>query len=277
MGHISSHALWHQWNERQLYEPRCRGCETRLEARRDCTPASSASLEDRAESKYASAVSAREHLADHTKTYLSLSASTIVDVNPSIPDAHWLRQWSARQRSREAINPVFPEGVFDLQVIETGPVRCLFTIAELDEFARAAPKETFQGYLSVLITEVKLLECWKRRMLCCGECCNMPAYANALATTCKGCDKVVTLRLNPRIVGQVIDETAALGTGKLLFSDRAWEDLLGRGAEDLLKMSEEGVKYLSDRLLFCRVTLLFGWTGDEAVAGGRICVLGVRA
>lgn len=200
-----------------------------------------------------------------------------MDVDPSIPDADWLRRWSISQRSREAINPPFPEGVFDLQVIQSGPVRCLYTIAELDEFARAAPSETFQGYLSVMIMEVKLLECWKRRMLCCGECCNMAAYANALTTTCRGCDKDVPLRLNPRILGQVIDETAAIGPGKLLFSDRAWKDLLGRGVEDMLKIRDEGIKYLSDRLLFCRVTLLFGWTGDEAKAGGRICVLGVRS
>jgi len=39
----------------------------------------------------------------------------------------------------------------------------------------------------------------------------------------------------------------------------------------------EETKYLADRLLFCRLTLLFGWTGDESKAGGRICVMGVKA
>lgn len=214
---------------------------------------------------------------DATQTYLSLSTSTIIDVNPSIPDTDWLRRWSARQRSREAINPSFPENIFDLATIQSGPVRCLYSLAELDEFARAAPAETFQGYLSVLIMEVKLLECWKRRMLCCGECCNIPAYANAVVAKCRGCDQDVALRLSPRILGQVVDETAAVAAGTLLFSDRAWRDLLGRGVEDLLRMGYEQVKDLADRLLFCRVTLLFGWTGDETKAGGRICVLGVRA
>ena len=161
--------------------------------------------------------------------------------------------------------------------MESGPVRCLFTIAELDEAARATPTETFQGYLSLLIMEVKLLDCRKWHMLLSNECCNMPIYANATTATCKGCDKEVLLRLNPRILGQVIDETAAISSGKLLFSDTAWHDLLGRGPEDLLKLGSEELKHLSDRLLFCRITVMFGWTGAESKAGGRICVMGVRA
>ena len=126
---------------------------------------------------------------------LADAGARVIKVEP--PEGDWLRRWSARQRSREAINPPFPEGVFDLQTIQTGPVRCLFTIAELDEFARAAPAETFQGYMSLLIMDVKLLECWKRKMVCCGECCNIPAYANALTTMCRGCDNEVQLRINP--------------------------------------------------------------------------------
>ncbi|KAK4546884.1 hypothetical protein LTR36_001616 [Oleoguttula mirabilis] len=209
-------------------------------------------------------------------TYLSFTSSTFVDIDPSTPDAEWLRRWSLRQRCREAVNPLFPEGVFDVQAVKHGPVRCLFTIGELDEFARAAPDETFQGYLSVLLTEIKLFETWKRHMLFSGECCSMPVYANAVTAPCKGCDKEVALRLSPRIIAQVMDETACLGPGKLLFSDRAWKDLLGRPTEDILKLGYEEIKYLSDRLLFCRVTMLFGWTGDESKAGGRVCVLGVR-
>lgn len=212
------------------------------------------------------------------QTYLSLTVSTIVDVDPPIPDTEWLRRWSLRQKCREAIYPPFPEGVFDYEALQSGPVRCLFTIAELDEVARAAPpSETFQGYLSLLIMEVKLIDCRKRHMLLSNECCNMPIYANATTATCKGCDKEVLLRLNPRILGQVIDETAAISGGKLLLSDRAWRDLLGRGPEDLLKLGYEELKHLSDRLLFCRITVMFGWTKDESKAGGRICVMGVRA
>lgn len=133
-------------------------------------------------------------------TYLSLTTTTLVDVNPAMTDADWLRRWATRQKLREAINPPFPEGVFDLNAMVTSPLRCLYTFADLDEFARAAPLETFQGYLSVLVMEVKLLENWKRGMLLCGECCSMSVYANAQVGTCKGCDKQVELRLNPKIV-----------------------------------------------------------------------------
>jgi hypothetical protein len=133
-------------------------------------------------------------------TYLNLTTTTIVDVDPAISDADWLRHWASRQKVREALNPPFPEGVFDVEALITSPMRCLYTFGELDEFARAAPQETFQGYLSVIVMEVKLLENWKRGMLMCGECCSMPVYANAKAHTCKGCDKQVELRLNPKIV-----------------------------------------------------------------------------
>jgi hypothetical protein len=134
-------------------------------------------------------------------TYLSLSTATIVDVDPAIADADWLRKWASKQKVREAVNLPFPEGVFDVDALITSPLRCLYTFADLDEFSRAAPQETFQGYLSVLVMEVKLLENRKRGMLMCGECCSMHIYANALSGTCKGCDKRVELRLNPKIVG----------------------------------------------------------------------------
>ncbi|KAI7483291.1 hypothetical protein KC357_g3403 [Hortaea werneckii] len=209
--------------------------------------------------------------------YLSLSSASMVDVNPAFPDAEWLRHWALRQRSRESVNPVFPANTFNLQTLKHGPVRCLYTIAELDVFARVAPADTFQGYLSVLITEMKILEVWKRQMLFSGECCSAPIYANAIAAQCNSCEEFVQLRLNPQVIGQVMDETACVGAGKLLFSDQAWQDLFGRRPEDLLRLSSEEMKFLSDRLLFCRITLLFGWTGDESRAGGRICVLGVQS
>lgn len=167
--------------------------------------------------------------------------------------------------------------MFDLDAVKYGPVRCLFTIADLDEFARAAPGDMFQGYLSVIIMEVRLVDCFRRQMLLSGDCCNIPIYANATSAKCKGCDKDVVLRLNPRILGQVVDETASIACGKLLFSDQAWRESLGRGPETLLTLNLEQMKGLSDRLVFSRVTLIFGWTGDETKAGGRICVIGVSS
>ncbi|KAK6440557.1 hypothetical protein LTR95_003224 [Oleoguttula sp. CCFEE 5521] len=210
-------------------------------------------------------------------TYLNLTSTTLLDVDPAIKDAAWLRNWALRQKCREAVNPPFPKGVYDLGLLENSPLRCLYTLADLDEFARAAPEETFQGYLSVIVMEVRLLESYKRQMLFAGECCCMLLYANALAATCKGCDKTVNLRLNPKLLGQVIDETAAVSGGKLLLSDQAWSELLGRTPAQLLQMTCEQIKYLTDRILFSRLTLVFGWTGDESMAGGRICVMGIRS
>ncbi|CAK4032066.1 Hypothetical predicted protein [Lecanosticta acicola] len=206
-------------------------------------------------------------------TYLSFTSCTIVDVDPHIPDAELLRRWALRIKSREAINPPFPENVFD----KNGPavVKCLFTISELDEFARAA-EETYQGFLSLIIMEINLPELHRRNMLLAGECCDIPIYANALVAPCKGCEREVHLRLNPRILGQVIDETGAIAGGKMLLCDEAWHDLLGRSPEALLD-SPADLKYLTERLLFSRVTVMFGWTGDASKAGARVCVLRVQA
>nr|POF11578.1 hypothetical protein CFP56_44416 [Quercus suber] len=209
--------------------------------------------------------------------YLSLSGYSMIDIDPVGSYAHWLRTWAMRERSRKAVNPPFPQGIFDYANLLDGPVRCLYTIRDLDEFARAAPTETFQGYLAVIVMQSRLLECWNRRMLCAGDCCcGTPIYANALVENCKECEKAVELRLNPRIIGQVLDETGCICPGKLLFSDRAWKQLLGRGAAGLLSLDTEYIADLSHRMAFCRVSLMFGWTGDATKAGGRICVLGVQ-
>lgn len=40
---------------------------------------------------------------------LSLTSNTIVDIDPDIPDAHWLRSFAQRLIKKEHINPPFPE------------------------------------------------------------------------------------------------------------------------------------------------------------------------
>ncbi|KAM3418267.1 hypothetical protein BST61_g4268 [Cercospora zeina] len=214
--------------------------------------------------------------------YLNLTSTTTIDLNPAIPDTTWLRKWSLRLRTREALNPPFPQDIFSASCVRESSLRCLYTLGDLDELARNSrdPIETtiFQGYLSLVITDFQLVDYWKRHMLFSGECCSIPVYANALVMRCKGCEAVVPLRLNARIVGQVVDESGAVGCGKLVFSDEAWEGLLlGRRAEDVLRMDVEEVEDLHQSILFARVTVLFGWSGDETVAGGRICVLAVEA
>ena len=45
----------------------------------------------------------------------------------------------------------------------------------------------------------------------------------------------------------------------------------------LTSAGQDQLAYIAGRLLFSRLTLQFGWTGDEAKAGGRVCVMGVLA
>jgi hypothetical protein len=60
-------------------------------------------------------------------------------------------------------------------------------------------------------------------------------------------------------IGPVIDETGQVATGKLIFSDTAWQQLLGRTPEQLVKSALDVLKYLENRLLFLRVSMGFGW------------------
>jgi len=57
----------------------------------------------------------------------------------------------------------------------------------------------------------------------------------------------------------VVDETGQIATGKLIFSPTAWEELLGRSAQQLAESDSETLQYLEQRLLFLRVHLGFGW------------------
>lgn len=74
-------------------------------------------------------------------------------------------------------------------------------------------------------------------------------------------------------MGLLIDETGAITSGKLIWSDEAWEQLLGRSAEELAAASSSAqlLKYLENRLLFLKLAIMFGW--NEEV--GKIVVLRV--
>lgn len=73
----------------------------------------------------------------------------------------------------------------------------------------------------------------------------------------------------------MIDETGQVSTGKLIFSDTAWEQLLGRTAHQLVTAPLEVMKYLEQRLLFLRLTLGFGvYMGNEEI--GRLVVWCVK-
>jgi hypothetical protein len=110
----------------------------------------------------------------------------------------------------------------------------------------------------------------------CTECCGVPLYSNTATAPCKQCSKTSNLRPNPKLVGPLIDETGSMACGKLVWSDRAWEQLLGRTAVELSASSSELLRYLERRMMGLRVTLVVGWIGgDDAAMGGRLGVLSV--
>lgn len=96
------------------------------------------------------------------------------------------------------MNPPFPD--IDVEGFEAAPVRALFSLADIDESARANPEETLMGFLSLLITQLTIVTLFKRNMLLSNECCGVPLFANNVREECKQCGKEVVLRINPRIV-----------------------------------------------------------------------------
>ena len=68
-----------------------------------------------------------------------------------------------------------------------------------------------------------------------------------------------------------MDESGAITNGKLLWSDDAWEQLLGRNAEGLADSNLTLLKYLEHRLLFLKLAVMFGWSEDV----GKLCILKV--
>jgi hypothetical protein len=100
----------------------------------------------------------------------------------------------------------------------------------------------------------------------------MPIYANTTTSKCRNCDKKLNLRLNPKVIGTLIDETGSVASGKLLWSDKAWEDLFGRTASELVSDDGQVIRFLEQRMKYMRITVVFGWSEDV----GKLAVLAVR-
>ena len=110
---------------------------------------------------------------------------------------------------------------------------------------------------------------YQREKLLCSECCGVPLFANAPVAKCKQCDKDNDLRINPRLVGLLVDESGGIASGKLIWSEDAWWQLLGRTKEELARSSAELLKYLECRLLFLKIVVMFGWAPEV----GKLAVL----
>ncbi|KAK0616078.1 hypothetical protein B0T17DRAFT_592697 [Bombardia bombarda] len=256
-------------------------------------------------------------LPDKKKTSsqeLSIGITSIIDVDPVFPDANWLRQMAASRTKKESVYIPFPTNMWNSEEAEAamnGPVRALFTIAEVDEFARNEADEAFTGKLNLLIYDGQIMKNWRRQMLCCFECCGVPLYANKPHATCKNCGSECDLFLNPRIIGLMMDETGCIETGKLIWSERAWTELFF-GTDNVNSSTEpssvnttsdetknsttvqgepnqhdhvddkfwkkftdleyHSLREVEEQMQFQRVTLTFGWSSEV----GRLCILGVE-
>lgn len=129
---------------------------------------------------------------------LSLNGNSRIDIDPNMGDARRLRALAQRLTKKEHVNPPFPD--IDTSGYGDAAVRVLYTLADVDDFARANPTEEVMGYLSVIITELNIVTPFKRNMLMSGECCGIPIFANEASIKCKQCDGTVEMRINPRIV-----------------------------------------------------------------------------
>ena len=133
------------------------------------------------------------------------------------------------------------------------------------------------GFLSVVVLDVQVSLFRMRNMLFCDECCGIPIYSNTPYGICKQCQMTWTLRLNPRIIGLIVDGTGSIVPGKLLFTSEAWRDLLGHSEEELAGMDVHSMKYLEQRMCGSRVSLIFGWAGPKSEeTGKKLCILGAR-
>lgn len=169
-------------------------------------------------------------------------------------DADWLREYASRSLGRPALQQEFPKDLFDWETLLSTSAKTLFKLADIDQYVRQSPKETHMGFLSVM---------YKRKMLLSGVCCGDSVFSNSSSTPCKRCEKVdVPFRLNPRILGTITDETGCINGGNLLVSDKAWKSLFGRPAEELVNTEIDSLQEIEHRMLFTRITLLFGWSSE---------------
>ncbi|KAK6006186.1 hypothetical protein QM012_006596 [Aureobasidium pullulans] len=194
------------------------------------------------------------------QTWLALTSSTFIDVDPSIPEAERLRTYAGHMIKRRHINTAYPDEEYEMWNISKPEEHVLYSLADLDDRAREAPEDEFEGYLSVVIIELNMSSLRQQNMLMCNECCGIPLYANSTVARCKHCDEQKRLRVNPRLIGKLIDESGSILSGKLVLSDYAWTRLLGRSTEELIKSSASTLKSVEHRMLHVRITLRFWWS-----------------
>ncbi|CAN9287576.1 unnamed protein product [Alternaria sp. RS040] len=210
---------------------------------------------------------------------LTLSGNSRIDIDPDMGDARRLRALAQKLTKKEHVNPPFPIADTLVDDFKTAAIRALYTLADVDDVARSLSnrrsKETIAGYLSVIVTELNIVTTFRRNMLMSNECCGIPIFANNIEIKCKQCGRVVKLRINPRILGALLDETGQISSGKLILSDAAWSQLLGRTSEQLLHTPIDVLRYLEERVLFLRITMGFALNLEDEI--GRLAIWCIRS
>jgi hypothetical protein len=222
---------------------------------------------------------------------LALGRLTTVDVDPS-PDGSWLearsfRRWLSAKATADGLVLSVPDGVFSNEQIGEG---ILFTLADVDEWARADGggkiDVIFTGWLSLVIMDMRTSTQKRAHSLflaACPHCGHKLRSASSASLPCPNCSRTedgvtaegelmkVQLHINPRIIGRCIDETGCVEGKDLLWTSKAWEEMLGRGPAELVRMSVDELQELESRIVGGRYSFRFGW----AASCSRLCILSV--
>ncbi|TQS36082.1 hypothetical protein Golomagni_03477 [Golovinomyces magnicellulatus] len=217
----------------------------------------------------------------NSKGSLRILRHTMIEVDPDFRDADLLRQWAQCKIRRDSILWEFTEDERDFEAFESGTVRKLFRLAELDNCACFNWNRTFTGFINVIIRNLNLHRMHRRNKLMCGQCCGILLYSNASISECATCEKLISLLPNANLVGQLLDETGSIDGSSLIWSPSAWEKLFGRPSEVVASWSREECTSFEQYLCFMRVHLFVGWRRVQICPDGRknigrLCVLGVQ-
>ncbi|KAA8912487.1 hypothetical protein FN846DRAFT_933308 [Sphaerosporella brunnea] len=199
---------------------------------------------------------------------LTCGPATLVCVDPIHRDTQWLRTYAQKLLRKPDICAPFPYDEFDWKAALYGEQRMKFTFGDIDKYSRnidayvnQLPAGQCVGWLNVVITEINVSSLYRRNMLLCGSCCGFTVFTNELSPGCRKCDQPIeSMRPNPNIVGRISDETGCVSGGSMIWSEQAWESLLGRNVKELSEnTSPEVLRYFDEFFLFMRINLAFGW------------------
>ncbi|KAK0728490.1 hypothetical protein B0T26DRAFT_638760, partial [Lasiosphaeria miniovina] len=103
---------------------------------------------------------------------LGIGSTSMIEVDPVFPDADWLRRMAANRTRKESVYIPFPSDIWGADKGIGGlesDSGTLFTLADVDVWARDETNPIFTGKLNMVILGVRITEIAGRGMLCCFE------------------------------------------------------------------------------------------------------------